>query len=147
MRSVRLFLLPAILSAGLAGRGGSGDNLPRQPVSGSVTLDGRPLAQGMITFEPVDLASGHPATGTIAEGAFEIGRDAGPTPGNYLVRITAAAPDAQLSAAEAMEQGAVSSREDDFRSPIPSRYNAQTELRAQVSEGGPYEFDFSLQDS
>ncbi len=34
------------------GPGCSGEDLPRQPVSGFVTLDGRPLASGVIIFYP-----------------------------------------------------------------------------------------------
>ena len=48
--SVALFLAAAGLTA--TGCAGSEDELPREPVSGTVTLDDQPLAEGTIRFIP-----------------------------------------------------------------------------------------------
>ena len=42
----------------LGGQGCSGDDFPRQPISGFVNLDGKPLARGVISFYP-DLLEEH----------------------------------------------------------------------------------------
>ena len=55
VRFKRRFAVPLlVLSAlGLAGcSGSSGDDLPREAVSGTVTLDGAPLPSGSISFSP-----------------------------------------------------------------------------------------------
>ena len=62
---------------------GSGDGIPRHTVSGNVTLDGKPLEDGQITFTP-ELA-GNPAAGaTIKAGAYSLGRSEGPAAGPHL---------------------------------------------------------------
>ena len=49
------------------------DRLPTAPVSGRVTLDGRPLEMGSVTFVPQD-GSGRPATGSIqSDGSYRLG--------------------------------------------------------------------------
>lgn len=42
----------ALLLFHLVGCGG--DGLPREPVSGSITVDGKPLKSGMVMFTPTD---------------------------------------------------------------------------------------------
>ena len=42
----------------LLGCGGAEDDLPRQAISGTVTLDGKPLEAGSITFDPADPGAG-----------------------------------------------------------------------------------------
>lgn len=147
MRTVLSIAATSALLVGFSGCGGGGDGLPRQAVSGNVTFDGQPLASGTINFEPVDLNTGQPATGTIEDGAYEIDRDAGPTPGSYVVRITSARQEAPLSAAEAMEQGAVPAGEEVVEEPIAPKYNAQSGLKADVTEGGENTFSFQVSKS
>lgn len=64
------------------------DPFARQPVKGTITWQGKPIQFGTVTFEP---AGGQKtgATASIADGAFSIGRDAGPSPGNYAVWVHA----------------------------------------------------------
>jgi len=78
----------------LTGCGGSGPELV--PVEGTVTLDGRPLANKSLTFTPIDDTSGHGAGGfSDAEGKFTLTavvpgatRDyQGIPPGRYRVTV------------------------------------------------------------
>lgn len=55
---------------------------PTYPVSGTVTLDGKPLAEGSIVFDTED-GKGTPASGGIKDGAFTLKS----TEGNKIVRI------------------------------------------------------------
>src|SRR4051794_19054940 len=75
----------AALAAAISGCGAAGDELSRQPVSGTITLDGKPLPDGSITLVPV--GDGPAAGATIAAGAFAIPRADGPVPGTYRVEI------------------------------------------------------------
>jgi hypothetical protein len=78
----RLSLASVVFVAlGLAvGCSGSGDDLPREPVSGTVTLDNQPLASGTISFIPVAGQGG--GGGTITDGKFSIAREGGLVPGS-----------------------------------------------------------------
>ena len=65
---------------------GNSDGLPRVAVNGEVTVDGAPLASGVISFVPV--GSGPATGGAIDKGAFKIAEEKGPVPGKYKVRVT-----------------------------------------------------------
>jgi hypothetical protein len=66
---MRTLALLFVLTA--AGCGDSGLNLA--PVAGIVTLDGQPVAEAGIMFQPVDSTMGPPAYGaTDADGRFEL---------------------------------------------------------------------------
>jgi hypothetical protein len=58
------------------------DPFNRQPVSGTVTLNGKPVKSGQIFFEPA--AGQQVATNsTITDGRFQMTREEGLSPGNY----------------------------------------------------------------
>jgi hypothetical protein len=132
----------AIAGASFSGCGGGGDNLPREPVSGKVTLDGAPLASGDITFMPIDAASTSTAVAAkVLNGAYEVRRSDGPVPGPYRVTISSVEEQAPADAAKA--------KPGDGDAPImkervPAAYNAKTTLKADVEKGGKNEFDFPL---
>jgi hypothetical protein len=72
--------------------GGCGSGDMRQAVSGKVTLDGVPLTQGSVVFEPTE-ANGGPLVGTtITDGEFSIARAKGVQPGKYLLMVSAVRP-------------------------------------------------------
>ena len=87
------FVLPcAFLPLGLIAGGfgcGRGDGLPRQEVAGKVILDGQPLSDGSIEFQPEATSGGPvvPGGGLIAAGAYRIAREQGLVPGTYKVMI------------------------------------------------------------
>ena len=116
---------------------GCGHGVPREAVSGTVTLDGKPLEQGSILFSP--LAAGPSAGGEIAQGRFELIQERGPGTSNYRVEINAwrktghSVYDAERQAHEEM-----------LESIIPAQYNSQSELEVTVEPGGENTFDFQL---
>lgn len=61
----------------------------RRQVEGTVSLDGRPLAAGTVTFIPTANTAGPSAGGPITAGKFSIPAEAGPFKGKYRVRIFA----------------------------------------------------------
>ncbi len=142
MTSLRCFRSSSVLLATLAllsGCGGGDDELPREPVSGMVTLDGKPLAAGRIAFQPPPGAEGMPAGAAIEDGAYSIPRDEGPTPGTYVVRIT--------SLSEVVEEDPNAMPGEPPRvakEPIPPKYNVKTSLNASITPEGPNSFDFDL---
>jgi hypothetical protein len=125
--------------AGLFGCDSAPTDFPRQTINGEVTLDGRPLEEGLISFEP----EGRPepvAAGVVIDGRFEVPRSDGPAPGRHKVAVWARkqtgesvrdASDPTKTVAEAV-------------SIIPERFNARTELTVEVASGRSNTFRFDL---
>lgn len=124
--------------------GGSEDGLPRQAVSGKVTLDGKPLERGVISFTP-DAQATSPVTGggVIADGAYAIPREQGLTPGKYKVSINASDAPAALAPGEAPGGPA---RVKGKAQPAPSApaKSAPSTFEAEVKAGGSNSLDFAL---
>jgi acetyl esterase/lipase len=80
---------------------------PRAAVSGEVTVDGKPLYWGWLTFLPEDesLPTAVSYLHFSAKGAFEIPAETGPCPGRYRVEVHRVSTDfsAQQSGAYSME--------------------------------------------
>jgi hypothetical protein len=137
----------AVGALALAGCGAAGeDQLPREPVSGSVTFDGQPLKKGTIQFQPSSQKESVASGGMVAEGRFEVPRPEGPVPGKYKVMIYAEGNSVSAGSAEGVSPGLSRSKSEpaDTTAPIPARYNVQTELTAEVKSGGPNTFTFDL---
>jgi hypothetical protein len=135
------FLLLAALGLAAPGCSGSGDELPRDPVSGTVSLDGEPLSGGSIQFTPAADSAGAPITGgsPIENGRFSIARTDGLVPGKYRVSISK--PD-QKSVAQT--KGPVAKGTQLAKELIPMKYNARTELSAEIPKGGTSSLNFEL---
>jgi hypothetical protein len=127
-RTVFFFaLLSALL---LNGCGSEGPELGS--VSGTVTLDDRPLAEAIVEFQP---AAGSPSEGvTDSSGSYQLrytAKKKGARLGTHQVRIT------------------LSTRTDahgqkvDVPQLLPARYNRDSELTAEVKPGSN-ELDFPL---
>jgi len=115
-----------------------GDGLPREAVSGTVTLDGQPLSGASIQFVPDDPNAPGGTSGEVEEGKFIIERARGPVAGSYHVMIssrTGTKVDASQPPGEAPAP-----RKD----PIPAKYNTKTELKVEVKAGGPNTYEFPL---
>ena len=61
----------------------------RQPLEGTVTLDGQPLGEGSISFVPLPGTTGPTAGANIAAGRFSVAADRGTFTGAFRVEITA----------------------------------------------------------
>jgi hypothetical protein len=137
-----------VTGLGLAAAACAGCNRSgRVPVSGTVTVDGRPLASGDIAFTPAS-GQGSSAGAAIERGRYSISAEQGLLPGDYKVSIHAfrgtgkktwdgmgepTAPESQKKYVEQLEQY------------IPSRYNDTTELTASVRSGKNNNVNFDLQ--
>jgi hypothetical protein len=126
----------------VGGCSSGGDGLPREPISGTVTLDGAPLAQGNIAFTPADPSTGSGVGAVVVGGAYEVPRAQGPVPGSYVVSISSTEEVQAKASAKPAQPG-----DGDaplIRERIPAKYNAQTTLKAEVTKGGKNVFDFPL---
>jgi hypothetical protein len=115
-----------LLLTAFAGCGQSGAEVA--PVSGRVTLDGRPLASADVSFQP-DGARRASSGRTDADGRYRLmfkRGQPGALVGEHTVRISI-------------------SREIVRNPPnIPARYDTQSELRREVKVGEENVFDFEL---
>ena len=130
----------AALAVAMVGCEG-GDGLPRQPVSGTVTLDGQPLDYGSIQFVNAGAELTMSCGGLITDGRFAIPRDQGPIPGPYRVAIYAPDRGQQVPGSGSDQPTAPGSIPKDR---VPPRYNQSTTLTAQVEKGDRNVFAFDL---
>jgi hypothetical protein len=77
-----LILLAAVLGCGRS------DPFERQPLRGSLTWQGKPVKYGSVVLEPAEKQRAG-AMASVRDGAFEIPRSAGPSPGKYAVWVHA----------------------------------------------------------
>lgn len=144
-RWVLPLLVPA-LGPVASGCSGTGDNLPREAITGTVKLDGQPLAGGVIQFtapKEGGTTQGEGDTGgsPISNGQFSIDREQGLVPGHYRVTINASSG---AGGAKPAEPGRPN-RTERPKELIPAKYNAESTLTADVKKGGPNDFPFELQ--
>lgn len=110
------------------------------PISGNVTLDGAPLADATVLFEPVGTTNpGPPATAvTDAGGDFTlaIGEDKpGAVVGKNRVRISTRRIESDPTTDTTKELAAER---------VPERYNSKTDLEFEVPSGGSDSVEFKL---
>ena len=128
-------------------------------VDGTVTLDGSPLANAVITFEnPEDSTFAYALTD--ASGGYQLRFDSvmmGCTPGTKVVRIstTRRIPglnggeegggegEGDLGEGEIGEEGGEAQASSSGGEQVPSQYNRESELEVEVSAGNQH-FDFDL---
>ncbi|WP_231749668.1 hypothetical protein [Tautonia plasticadhaerens] len=125
------------------GGGCGGDGLPREAVSGTVTLGTEPLKTGIITFVPSGPDIPTQGGTTVADGAYSIPRAQGLVPGKYKVVISSGegSPEKPVENLEELGPGMppVPSTEA-----IPPQFSANSVLEATVTSGGSNQFDFTL---
>ncbi len=122
---------------------GPGNPRGRKGVSGTVTLDSKPLARGSISFTPQDETRGVQSGGPIANGSYSLSVAGGLPAGKYLVRIFASPPDSE-SADTDMIRGSGTRKNAIFVDPIPPEYNVESRQFIEVTENGPNQFDFAI---
>jgi hypothetical protein len=116
---------------------GCGDS-NRAAVSGTVTLDGAPLEQGVINFFPAEGNKGPTAGGTITSGRYEIASEKGVAVGSNRVTISSVQKTGRKI------QGVDVVHEERLEA-VPAKYNSETTLVHDVQPGKNV-LDFDLQD-
>jgi hypothetical protein len=131
----------ALVAVAGCGGGGAADDRPRQEVSGTVTLDGRPLASGSIQFQPSSAQEGVVAGALITDGKYSIPRDQGLVPGTYSVSISSV----ESSSPPPGPPGPSGPPSQGPQDLVPAKYNTQSTLTIKVEPGNARPFDFALQ--
>jgi hypothetical protein len=117
--------------------GGAGCGGPvKRAISGSVTLEGKPLDEAVIMFVPLAIQAGKTGA-AIQQGRYEVPQDIGLLPGRYRVEI---ADDPPIDHA-AMGQPP---KPLPTRRRLPVRYSTASPLSIEIAPTGSTEFDFPL---
>jgi hypothetical protein len=125
----------------LLGTGCGADPLGRQPIRGTVSFNGTPLASGTINFSPVDSAK--TATGgQIEAGRFAFDREQGLAAGMYRVTINAPKPGTVQMADDNTLPGDPLPVPEEL---IPPEWNTGSKEVIEVEDTGPQEFNFEVQ--
>ena len=113
---------------------GCGSN--NEGVTGTITLDGQPLADAEVVFTPEE--GGRPASAmTDSAGKYDLVytiNEKGAPAGKYIVRIRA-------SKTKTGEDG----RDVNTPEVVPPKYNQKSELMVEVKDGGANQFDFAIE--
>ena len=132
----------AMLLLALAGCGDGTlpkDTFPREAVSGTVNLDGRPLGEGTVQFNPLDLNQGAPVVvAGIKDGKFSTDRATGPVPGKYKISISSRAA---IKVIPGEPPGPLPKSEPEK---VPAQYNSKSTITKEVTGGGTNAFEFDL---
>ena len=117
-RVLFVFSFLSFLGCGSERRGGT--------INGTVTLDGKPLEEGLVTFVPMD-GKGQPTDGKIVNGKFSVAV----SPGEMKVMFSAP----KVVGKKKMYDTPDSPSVDDVRELLPEKYNAQSKLKITVASG------------
>lgn len=124
--------------------GCSKDNpLGRCALSGSVSLDGQPLAHGNIEFAPSS-ESGVSSGSIVQEGRFEIPELRGLPPGKYRVRVFASQVG---SVPRTPEEAALPAAHRPGVERVAAEFNTASKLKIEVQGGDSNEFDIRVMSS
>jgi len=129
--------LAAAMSSGCSQS--AADNLPREAVSGAVTLNGMAVDHGFIQFRQLGPGDGVVTGGEIKGGKYSIPRADGPVPGGYRVIISSTENKGGPPADEMPGVMAAASTEL-----IPAQYNSSSKLDREIKAGGANTIDFDL---
>jgi hypothetical protein len=127
-----LLALPAVV--------GCGDG--RVVVRGTVVVDGQPIEEGSISLEPAD-GDGPTTGGIIKDGKYELSGPAAVTPGDKIVRIVGLRKTGKMI--EAGPPAPKGSLIPQMEQCVPSQYNDQSKLRAEVTAGKANTHNFELE--
>lgn len=118
----------------------------RGPVAGKVTVGGAPLKSGVIRFLPTGQTNGPAAVATIKEGTYVLDGEAAPVVGTHRVEIEATDyTDFAIDDEKAYAERAAQGKQPIPKNPVAEVYNKQSQLTAQVPQGGNRELDFRLE--
>lgn len=139
------FLSSLLLLCSSSGCGHS-DDLQRNAISGTITIDGAPLESGVVRLIPIEPHSGPGSMEKVTEGAFQFTEENGPIAAQHRVEIEATEHVAFAIDDEAAFASFVKStgRSPLARNPIPAIYNSASTLTANIENTADQRFVFEL---
>jgi hypothetical protein len=141
----RTFAISGFVVLGLWVAGCSDSHGGRKGISGTVRLKGQPIPDGaIIEFSPLESQT----TGVNAEirrGNFDVPRESGLLPGQYLVRVTAGDGKTPAEAVDPdSPPGPVAGTNIVSKDLVPADWNQHSKQKVTVTKEGPNRFDFDI---
>jgi hypothetical protein len=136
MRGASWVLLLATVAT--LGCSGSGDEIVKSEITGTITYNNEPVEFGEIHFLPADGTVGPQANGGIRDGKYAVQANGGVPVGNQKVAIFAYF---DLPKPDFLPPLAPTPREQY----IPAKYNKQTELTVTIEADRDEPLDFKLE--
>ncbi|MBA2113117.1 carboxypeptidase regulatory-like domain-containing protein [Bremerella alba] len=130
------FAATAMVAITLIGLVGCGSGSDVVPVSGTVTLDGDPLADALVSFYPQEEGKRFSTGTTDASGHYELvytNDQNGAAIGKHIVKITTATVQGEGGPARPPKEK------------LPAKYNDQSELTVDVTSSSAGNTNFDLQ--
>lgn len=124
---------------------GCDKKVEKAAVSGTVSLDGEPVKDGQVSFEPVQGASGKMKFGIVVDGKYSIPEEYGLVPGEYLVRITGNRATGKKAEPDAFLDGSQGVSMEIMEQYIPPQFNTGSELKVQIEPIEHLEQNFELE--
>jgi hypothetical protein len=119
--------------------GCTGSSAGRYGITGTVNLDGSPVAKGMISFQPLE--NGRTSSGAVIEGGkFAIPANKGLPVGKYRVEVHAAAPGGRTADPNAQPGDPPPPTKDI----IPPDWGEASKQTIEVKKEGPFNFAFEI---
>lgn len=137
-------ILATILSLTGVGCGNSGDGFQRVPIKGKVTVDGQPLAAGVIRFLPDTSVAGRNSEAIVTNGEYALDEFTGPIAGKHRVEIEATYHIAYRIDDEAAYARHVQTQGAMLANPIPPQFNRQSQLTTDIPTAGSDNLNFNL---
>jgi hypothetical protein len=119
---VLALLISLLVVTGLACKRGEKGTM----ITGQITMDGVPVAQGLITFVPADGKTAN-ASAAIKDGTYKVKA----VPGSMRVQISSPKVTGKRKAYDDPNAPMI----DNLEEGIPARYNASTTLTAEIQPG------------
>jgi hypothetical protein len=104
----------------------------RGAVSGRVTLDGQPIAQGSILFTPLDGTQGAAVGGEIKDGLYRLAGAAGPAIGKNRVEVHAVRKTGKLIPKGLGGTGKMIEQQVEG---VSARFNIDSKLQVEITPG------------
>ena len=118
-----LFVL-LVVSLGCSSR----DGIQRGAVEGTASLDGSPIADGVVRFVPMGDTTGPLVDAKITAGSFSLPKKSGPSVGTQRVEIFAFLKTGKMIVEDGEEM-------EEIKQVVPARYNTKSELTVTIQEG------------
>lgn len=113
---------------------------PSQPLSGTILIEGRPMAKGIVRFISIDPDKPLSFGSYVKDGRYQVPAEFGITPARYQVEFSSiGAEDLQRMLAARQDDAPVEIKEE-----VPARFNRNSEVQLDLTSGTVVQADFDL---
>jgi hypothetical protein len=113
---------------------------PVMALSGTVSIDGKPMTKGLVRFISLDPDLPVAYGSYVKDGRYEVPAEFGITPARYQVEFSSIGPNDLQQIIAANDAG----EEPAIKEELPARFNRNTEVEIDLSSGSVLHADFDL---